>query len=59
MLYDVEASTFCLHNRLTDAGKVVSPTHRPLGTSPGRFLVLIAVKRLSRPQGHNAAGRIR
>jgi hypothetical protein len=26
---------------------------------PGRFLVLISVKRLSRPQGHYAAGRIR
>jgi hypothetical protein len=30
---------------------------RPL--SPGRFLVLIYVKRLGRPQGHSAAGRIR
>jgi hypothetical protein len=29
---------------------------RPL--PPGRFLVLISVKRLSRPQGHSAAGRI-
>jgi hypothetical protein len=26
---------------------------------PGIFLVLISVKRLSRPQGHSAAGRIR
>jgi hypothetical protein len=26
---------------------------------PGRFLVLISVKKLSRPQGHSAAGRIR
>jgi hypothetical protein len=26
---------------------------------PGRFLVLISVMRLSGPQGHNAAGRIR
>jgi hypothetical protein len=26
---------------------------------PGRFLVLISVKRLSEPQGHSAAGRIR
>jgi hypothetical protein len=25
---------------------------------PGRFLVFISVKRLSRPNGHNAAGRI-
>jgi hypothetical protein len=30
---------------------------RPL--PPGRLLVLISVKRLSRPLGHNAAGRIR
>jgi hypothetical protein len=30
---------------------------RPL--PPGRFLVYISVKRLSRPQGHSAAGRIR
>jgi hypothetical protein len=30
---------------------------RPL--PPGRFLVLISVKRLSRPQGHSAAGKIR
>jgi hypothetical protein len=30
---------------------------RPL--PPGRFLVLISVKRLSRPQGHRAAGKIR
>jgi hypothetical protein len=30
---------------------------RPL--PPGRFLVLISVKSLSRPQDHNAAGRIR
>jgi hypothetical protein len=26
---------------------------------PGIFLVLISVKRLSRPQGHNVAGRVR
>jgi hypothetical protein len=30
---------------------------RPL--PPGRFVVLISVKRLSRPQGHSGAGRIR
>jgi hypothetical protein len=34
-----------------------SRTGRPL--PPGRFLVLISVKRLSRPHGHSAAGRIR
>jgi hypothetical protein len=32
---------------------------RPPFTSTGRFLVLISVKRLSRPQGYSAAGRIR
>jgi hypothetical protein len=26
---------------------------------PGRFLVFISVKRLSQPQGHSAAGRVR
>jgi hypothetical protein len=31
-LWDVEVPTFCLDSRLTDGGKVVSPTHRPLFT---------------------------
>jgi hypothetical protein len=31
--------------RLTDGGKVVSLTRRPLFTSPGRFLVLISVSK--------------
>jgi hypothetical protein len=35
-----------------EGAKVVSPTHRP------PLLVLISVKRLSRPHGHSAAGRI-
>jgi hypothetical protein len=50
-----------LANRLTDGGEVVRVTSRPAGRPlpPGRFLVLISVKRLSRPQGHNAAKRIR
>jgi hypothetical protein len=43
-----------LDNRLTDGGQLVS---HPL--PPGRFLVLISVKRLSPPQGHSAVGRIR
>ena len=34
-----------------DGGKVVSLMHQPL-------LVLISVTRMSRPQGHNAIGRI-
>jgi hypothetical protein len=33
-----------LDNRLTDGGKVVSLTRRPLFTPPGRFLVLISVR---------------
>jgi hypothetical protein len=40
-----------------EGGKVVSPTHRPRlppGNIPGTHLC----KKLSRPQGHSAAGRI-
>ena len=40
-----------------DGGKVVSPTHRPplpTGNAPGTHFC----QRLSRPQGHNAIGRI-
>jgi hypothetical protein len=33
----------CLHNRLTDGGKVVSPTHRQLSTLHKHFLVRISV----------------
>jgi hypothetical protein len=43
-LCDVEGPAFCLDSRLTDGGKVVSPTHRPPFTPPGRFLVLISVR---------------
>jgi hypothetical protein len=40
-----------------DCGKVVSLTHRP--PLPQEIhLVLISVKRLSRPQGHSATGRV-
>jgi hypothetical protein len=42
-LWDVEAPTFSLDNRLTDGGEVVSLTRRPPFT-PGRFLVLISVR---------------
>jgi hypothetical protein len=45
--------------RLTDGSEIVSHTPRPPFLPPGRFLVLISVKRLSRLQGHSAAGRIR
>jgi hypothetical protein len=42
VLGEVEAPTFS-DIRLTDGGKVVNPTCRPL-LSPGRFLVLIFVR---------------
>jgi hypothetical protein len=49
-----------LDNLLIDGSEVCQPYvlaghHLP----PGRFPVLISVKRLSRPQGHSVAGRIR
>jgi hypothetical protein len=50
---EVGAPTFS-DMRLTDGGKVVSPTRRP-PLSPGNFLVLISVKRLSGLQGHSVA----
>jgi hypothetical protein len=48
-------SHISLDNRLADGGKVGAGG--PL--SPGRFLVLISVKRPSQLQGHSAPGRIR
>jgi hypothetical protein len=56
-LREVEARTFS-DMRLIDGGKVVSPTSRPLFTPrkiPGTHFCL----RLSRHQGHSAAGSIR
>jgi hypothetical protein len=47
-----------LDNLLTDGGEIVSLTRRPPFTPrkiPGTHLGL----KLSRPQGHNAAGKIR
>jgi hypothetical protein len=47
-----------LDNRLTDDGEVVSLTRRPTFTTrniPGTYFCY----RLSRPQDHSAAGRIR
>ena len=41
-----------------EGGKVVSPTHRLTLPQGKIFLILISVKRLSRPQGHSATGRI-
>jgi hypothetical protein len=49
-LWDVETPTFSLNNRLTDCGKVVSLTRRPLFT-PRQILGTHFCLRLSRPQG--------
>jgi hypothetical protein len=45
-------------NRLINGGEVVSLRRRPRFNQPppGRFLELICVKRLSKPQGYSAAG---
>jgi hypothetical protein len=54
---EVEAPTFW-EIRLTNGEKVISPTRQPLFTPrkiPGTYFC----QRLNRPQGHNAAGRIR
>jgi hypothetical protein len=56
-LREVEAPTFS-DIRHTDGGKVASPTRRPLFT-PRKIPVTHFRYRLSRPQGHRAAGRIR
>jgi hypothetical protein len=42
--YETTRLQHFLDNRLTDGDKFVSPTHRPLFTSPGRFLVHISVR---------------
>jgi hypothetical protein len=47
-----------LDSRLTDGGEVVSPTHQPPFT-PRKIPGTHFCWRLSRPQGHSAAGRIR
>jgi hypothetical protein len=46
------------HSRLTDGGEVVSLMHRP-PFSPRKIPGTHFCQRLSRPQGHSAAGRIR
>jgi hypothetical protein len=48
-----------LDNRLTDGGEVVSLTRRPHLYPPRKIPGTRFFKRLSRPQGHSAAGRIR
>jgi hypothetical protein len=54
---EVGAPTFS-DIRLIDGGKVISPTRRPLFT-PKKIPGTHFCYRLSRPQGHSAAGRIR
>jgi hypothetical protein len=49
---------YCLDSRLTNGGEVVSLTRRPPFT-PRKIPGIHFYQRLSRPQGHNAAGRIR
>jgi hypothetical protein len=44
----------CLNSRLTDGGKVVSPTHRPHSTPQKHFFYVSGTNfcyRLSKPQG--------
>jgi hypothetical protein len=57
-LSDVEAPTFSLDSRLIDGGEVVSLTRRPSFT-PRKFSRTQFCWRLSRPQGHSTAGRVR
>jgi hypothetical protein len=49
---------YFLDNQLTDVGEVVSPTRRPPFT-PRKIPGTHFCSRLSRPQGHSAAGRVR
>jgi hypothetical protein len=56
-LWDVEALHILLDSRLSDCGKVVSPTRRPPFT-PRKIPGTHFCWRLSHPQGHSAAGRI-
>jgi hypothetical protein len=57
-LYNVEAPTFFRQpaHRWWGGCQPSAPAAR---YPPGRFLVLISVKRLSRPQGHSAVESIR
>jgi hypothetical protein len=56
-LCDIEAPTFSLDSRLTDGGEFVSFTRRP-PFSPMKIPGTHFCHRLSRPQGHSAAGWI-
>jgi hypothetical protein len=54
-VFETSRLPYFLDNRLTDGGEVVSLTRRPPGKIPGTDFYY----RLSRPEGHNAVGRIR
>jgi hypothetical protein len=56
-LREVEAPTFS-YIQLTYGGKVVSPTRQPIFT-PRKIPSTHFWQRLSRPQGHSAAGKSR
>jgi hypothetical protein len=56
-MWDVEAPTFSLDNRLKDGGEVVSLTCPPPFT-PRKIPGTHYCQRLSRPQGHSATGKI-
>jgi hypothetical protein len=57
-LWDVETPTSSLDNRLTDSGEVVSLTC-PTPFNAKKIPDTNFCQRLSRPQAHSAAGRIR
>jgi hypothetical protein len=50
-LSDVEAPTFCLDNRLTDGGEVISPTRLSLFTPEENswYSFLLEVESITRP----------
>jgi hypothetical protein len=55
---ETQRLTHFLDNRLIDGGEVVRPTSR-LPINPRKISGTPFFWRLSRPQGHSAAGRIR
>jgi hypothetical protein len=57
-LWDVEASKFSLDSRFTDGAEIVSLTRRQPFT-PRKISGIHFCLRLSRPQGHSAAGMVR